>query len=58
MMYEIYEDLYEAYLEAKAAANEEEDEQSSPLFFKPDPDRSGAGNARARVWGEKNLKKF
>ena len=26
MMYEIYEDLYEAYLEAKAAANEEEDE--------------------------------
>ena len=32
MMYEIYEDLYEAYLEAKVAANEEEDEQSSPLF--------------------------
>lgn len=25
MMYEIYEDWYEAYLEAKAAANEEEE---------------------------------
>lgn len=30
MMYEIYEDLYEAYLEAKEAANEEEAEQPLP----------------------------
>ena len=42
MMYEIYEDLYEAYLEAKAAANEEEDEQSSPLFL------TGSGPVRRR----------
>ena len=56
MMYEIYEDLYEAYLEAKAAANEEEDEQSSPLFL------IGSGPAQethGRVYGaKKNLKKF
>ena len=44
MMYEIYEDLYEAYLEAKVAANEEEeeDEQSSPLFL------TGSGPVRRR----------
>lgn len=26
-------------------------------MFATDPDRSGAGNARARVWGRKNFKK-
>lgn len=52
MMYEIYEDLYEAYLEAKAAANEEEDEQSSPLFF--DRIRTGpAQETHGRVYGAK-----
>lgn len=30
MMYEIYENLYEAYLEAKEAADEEEAEQPLP----------------------------